>query len=79
MTLKSTSALSNNLLTFLLRQSRIVGQSHILFITTDHEIGHGHDIHWTLRAKKPELIKTNSHCTSWIAKVIATAGLIESP
>ena len=42
-------------------------------MATDHEIGHGRDIRWTLRAKEaPEHIKANWHGTSWIAEVIAT-------
>lgn len=42
-------------------------------MATDHEIGHGRDIRWTLRAKEaPEYIKANWQGTSWIAEVIAT-------
>ena len=42
-------------------------------MATDHEIGHGRDICWTLRAKEaPQHIKANWHGTSWIAEVIAT-------
>lgn len=42
-------------------------------MATDHEIGHGREIRWTLRAKEaPEHIKTHWHGTSWIAEVIAT-------
>ena len=42
-------------------------------MATDHEIGHGRDIRWTLRAKEaPEHIKADWHGTSWIAEVIAT-------
>jgi hypothetical protein len=41
-------------------------------MATDHEIGHGRDIRWTLRAKEaPEHIKANWHGTSWITEVIA--------
>ena len=46
----------------------------------DHEIGHGRDIRWTLRAKEaPEHIKTNWHGTSSIAEVIATGNLDSKP
>ena len=42
-------------------------------MASDHEIGHGRDILWTLRAKEaPQHIKANWHGTSWIAEVIAT-------
>jgi predicted transposase YbfD/YdcC len=42
-------------------------------MATDHEVSHGRDITWTLRAKEaPEHIKVNWHGTSWIAEVIAT-------
>ena len=42
-------------------------------MATDHEISHGRDIRWTLRAKEaPEHIKANWNGTSWIAEVIAT-------
>ena len=42
-------------------------------MAADHEIGHGRDIHWTLRSKEaPGHIKANWHGTSWIAEVIAT-------
>ena len=41
-------------------------------MATDHEIGHGRDIFWTLRAKEaPEYLKANWHGTSWIVEVIA--------
>ena len=52
---------------------QLLGKRHIPFMATDHEIGHGRDILWNLRAKEaPEHIKTNWHGTSWIAEVIAT-------
>lgn len=42
-------------------------------MATDHEVGHGRDIRWTLRAKEaPVHIKANWQGTSWIAEVIAT-------
>ncbi len=43
------------------------------FMATDHEVGHGRDITWALRAKEaPEHIKANWYGVSWIAEVIAT-------
>jgi predicted transposase YbfD/YdcC len=52
---------------------QLLGKRHIPFMATDHEIGHGRDIAWNLRAKEaPEHIKANWHGTSWIAEVIAT-------
>jgi len=42
-------------------------------MATDHEVGHGRDIRWTLRAKEaPGHIKANWQGTSWIAEVIVT-------
>ena len=39
---------------------QLLGKRHIPFMATDHEIGHGRDIRWTLRAKEaPEHIKAN--------------------
>ena len=52
---------------------QFVGRRKIPFMATDHEVSHGRDITWTLRAKEaPEHIKVNWHGTSWIAEVIAT-------
>ncbi|WP_254987602.1 transposase [Cyanobium sp. ATX 6E8] len=52
---------------------QLLGKRHIPFMAADHEIGHGRDIRWTLRAKEaPEHIKANWHGTSWIAEVIAS-------
>jgi hypothetical protein len=51
---------------------QLLGKRHISFMATDHEIGHGRDIAWNLRAKEaPEHIKANWHGTSWIVEVIA--------
>jgi hypothetical protein len=37
---------------------QLPGKRKIPFMTTDHEIGHGRDIRWTLTAKEaPEQIK----------------------
>ncbi len=39
----------------------------------DHEVSHGRDITWTLRAKEaPEHIKADLHGASWIVEVMAT-------
>ena len=44
----------------------------IPFLARDHEISHGRDITWNLRAKEaPDHIKENWHGTSWIGAVIA--------
>jgi hypothetical protein len=32
-------------------RSQFQGKRHIPFVATDHEISHGRDITWTLRAK----------------------------
>ena len=53
--------------------NQLLGKRHIPFRATDHEVGHGRDIAWDLRAKEaPDHIKANWHGTSWIAEVIAT-------
>ena len=42
-------------------------------MATDHEMGHGRDITWNLRAKEaPEQINASWQGTSWIAEMIAT-------
>ena len=52
---------------------QFVGRRKIPFMATDHEVSHGRDITWTLRAKEaPEHIEVNWHGDSWIAEVIAT-------
>lgn len=41
-------------------------------MAAEHDIGHGRDIRWSLRAKEaPKQNKANWHGTSWIAEVIA--------
>ncbi|WP_296369067.1 ISAs1 family transposase [Vulcanococcus sp. Clear-D1] len=53
--------------------SQLVGKRKIPFIASDHEVGHGRDITWDLRAKEaPGHIKENWHGASWIAEVMAT-------
>ena len=53
-------------------RSQFQGKRRIPFVATDHEISHGRDIAWSLRAKEaPEHIKANRHGTSWIVEVIA--------
>ncbi|MBD1193100.1 MAG: ISAs1 family transposase [Vulcanococcus sp. Clear-D1] len=53
--------------------SQLVGKRKIPFIASDHEVGHGRDITWDLRAKEaPTHIKENWHGACWIAEVIAT-------
>ena len=54
-------------------QSQFQGKRHIPFLATDHEISHGRDISWTLRAKQaPEHIREAWSGTSLIVEVIAT-------
>ncbi|WP_255004528.1 hypothetical protein [Cyanobium sp. HWJ4-Hawea] len=49
------------------------GKRHIPFTATDHEISHGRDIVWALRAKEaPDHIKQAWSGTSWIVEMIAT-------
>jgi predicted transposase YbfD/YdcC len=54
-------------------RSQFQGKRHIPFTATDHEVSHGRDITWTLRAKEaPEHIKEAWIGTSWILEVTAT-------
>ena len=49
------------------------GKRRIPFVATDHEVGHGRDITWTLRAKQaPEHISEAWIGTSWIVGVTAS-------
>jgi predicted transposase YbfD/YdcC len=53
--------------------NQLLGKRPIPFRATNHEIAHGRDISWNLRAKEaPAFIKENWHGASWIAEVIAT-------
>ena len=48
------------------------GKRHIPLVATDHEISHGRDITWTLRAKAaPEHIREAWSGTSWIVEMAA--------
>jgi predicted transposase YbfD/YdcC len=59
-------------------RSQFQGKRKIPFMATDHEIGHGRDITWTLRAKQaPEHIREAWIGTSWIVEV-AAAGTRDS-
>ena len=54
-------------------RSQFQGKRHIPFVATDHEINHGRDITWTLRAKQaPEHIRETWSGTSWIVEVHTT-------
>ena len=54
-------------------ESQFQGKRQIPFEDTDHEIGHGRDITWILRAKEaPEHIKEAWIGTSWIVELTAT-------
>jgi hypothetical protein len=53
-------------------RSHFQGKRHILFLATDHEVSHGRDITWILRAKQaPEHISEAWIGTSWIVEVTA--------
>ena len=53
--------------------SQFQGKRKIPFVATDHEISHGRDIFWTLRAKEaPQHIREAWIGTSWIVEVMAT-------
>jgi predicted transposase YbfD/YdcC len=54
-------------------RSQFQGKRKIPFVATVHEIGHGRNITWTLRAKQaPEHIREAWVGTSWIVEVAAT-------
>jgi len=51
-------------------RSQFQGKRHIPFVAADHEIGHGRNITWALRAKQaPEHIREAWIGTSWIMEV----------
>jgi len=53
-------------------QSQFQGKRHIPFVAMDHEISHGRDITWTLRAKQvAEHIREAWIGTSWIVEMSA--------
>lgn len=53
--------------------SQFQGKRKIPFVATDHEISHGRNISWTLRAKQaPEHIAQAWIGTSWIVEVMTT-------
>ena len=52
-------------------RSQFQGKRRIPFLATDHELSHGRDITWTLRAKEaPDHIRSVWVGTSWIVEVI---------
>jgi hypothetical protein len=54
-------------------RSQFQGKRRIPFVATDHDISHGRDITWILRAKQaPEHIREAWIGTSWIVEVCAT-------
>ena len=54
-------------------QRQFEGKRQISFLATDHELGHGRDITWTLQAKEaPEHIRQAWLGTSWIVEVATT-------
>ena len=53
-------------------RSQFQGKRRIPFIATDHEISHGRDITWTLRARQaPDHIREAWIGTSWIVEMTA--------
>jgi hypothetical protein len=51
-------------------RSHFQGKRKIPFVATDHGVGHGRNISWTLRAKQaPEHISETWIGTSWIVEV----------
>jgi len=53
--------------------SQCQGKRTIPFVATDHEVSHGRDITWTLRAKEaPQHIRESGVGTSWIVEMSAT-------
>jgi hypothetical protein len=54
-------------------QRQFEGSRQIPFLATDHEIGHGRDITWRLRAKEaPDQIREEWVGTSWILEVVSS-------
>jgi hypothetical protein len=54
-------------------RSQFQGKRKIPFVATDHEVGHGRDIIWMLRARQaPEHISEAWIGTSWIVEVMAS-------
>ena len=54
-------------------RSQFQGKRKIPFVATDHEVSHGRNITWTLRAKQaPGHIREAWVGTSWIVEVAAT-------
>ena len=53
-------------------RSQFQGKRRIPFVVVDHEVSHGRNITWMLRAKQaPEHIRENWIGTSWIVEVAA--------
>ena len=52
----------------------VPGQAHIPFVATDHEMSHGREISWRLRANRLQgtSLRSGSVPTSWIAEVTAS-------
>ena len=58
-------------------RSQFQGKRHITFVAGDHEISHGPDITWRLRAKQaPEHIREAWIGTSWIVEVTSSGTLV---
>ena len=60
--------------------SQFLGKRRIPFVATDHEVSHGRNITWTLRAKQaPEHIREAWIGSSWIVDVGATGSRESKP
>ena len=60
--------------------SQFRGKRRIPFVATDHEISHGRDITWTLRAKEaPQHIREAWIGTSWIVEVAVSGTRDDKP
>jgi predicted transposase YbfD/YdcC len=61
-------------------RSQFQGKRRIPFVATDHEVSHGRNITWMLRAKQaPEHIRQAWIGTSWIVEVTASGSRDDKP
>ena len=61
-------------------RSQFQGKRKIPFVATDHEVSHGRNITWMLRAKQaPEHIREAWVGTSWIVEVTASGSRVNKP
>jgi hypothetical protein len=61
-------------------RSQVHGTRKIPFVATDHEVGHGPEITWRLRAKAdPERIRSAWSGSSWIVEVVTEGTREDKP